>query len=95
MSAYLILDIDVLDPQGYKDYVKLATESVKLYGGKYLVRGGANESLEGNWQAKRLVVLEFPSAKQARSWLTSSEYAPARQLRHQYAKTNMVIVDGV
>jgi uncharacterized protein (DUF1330 family) len=95
MSAYLLLDIEVLDSEGYKDYVKLATDSVKLYGGKYIVRGGANETLEGNWQAKRLVVLEFTSTERAKNWLTSSEYAPARQLRHQYAKTNMVVVDGV
>jgi uncharacterized protein (DUF1330 family) len=85
MTAYVIVDIEVTDPEGYKEYVKLAPEAVKLYGGKYIARGGNNETLEGNWQAKRLVILEFPSA----------EYAPARTLPHQYARTNMVVVDGV
>jgi uncharacterized protein (DUF1330 family) len=94
MTAYVIVDIEVTDPNGYKEYVKLAPEAVKLYGGKYLARGGPNETLEGEWQAKRLVILEFPSVEQAKKWLNSSEYAPARALRHKYARTNMVVVEG-
>lgn len=95
MTAYVIVDIEVTDPEGYKEYVKLAPEAVKLYGGKYIARGGPNETLEGDWQAKRLVILEFPSTEQAKNWLNSSEYVPARKLRHQYARTNMVVVEGV
>ena len=60
MTAYVIVDIEVTDPEGYKEYVKLAPEAVKLYGRKYIARGGANETMEGDWQAKRLVILEFP-----------------------------------
>ena len=95
MTAYVIVDIEVSDPEGYKEYVKLAPEAVKLYGGKYIARGGQNETLEGEWQAKRLVILEFPSVEHAKHWLNSSAYAPARALRHKYAKTNMVVVEGV
>ncbi len=94
MTAYVIVDIEVIDPEGYKEYVKLAPEAVNLYGGKYIARGGTNETLEGEWQAKRLVILEFPSKEQAKNWLNSPEYAPARALRHQYARTNMVVVEG-
>jgi len=94
MTAYVIVDIEVTDPEGYKEYVKLAPEAVNLYGGKYNAHGGPNETLEGNWQAKRLVILEFPSVEQAKAWLNSPEYAPARALRHQYARTNMVVVEG-
>jgi len=94
MTAYVILDIEVTDPEGYKEYAKLAPEAVKLYGGKYIVRGGTSETLEGNWRAKRLVILEFPSAEQAKKWLDSPEYAPARALRHQYARSNTVVVEG-
>ncbi len=94
MTAYVIVDIEITDPEGYKEYLKPASEAVKLYGGKYLARGGPNETLEGNWQAKRLVILEFPSTGQAKAWLNSDEYAPARALRHKYAKTNMVVVEG-
>jgi uncharacterized protein (DUF1330 family) len=95
MTAYVIVDIEVTDPEGYKEYVKMAPEAVKLYGGKYIARGGANETLEGDWQANRLVILEFPSVEQAKKWLNSDEYAPARALRHKYAKTNMVVVEGM
>ena len=81
MAAYIILDIEVTNPEGYKDYAKLASETVKLYGGKYIVRGGVNETLEGDWQAKKC-----PNAH---------EYAPAWALRHPYAKSKAAMVEGV
>jgi uncharacterized protein (DUF1330 family) len=95
MSAYVIVDIDVKDAEGYKEYVKAAPPTLALYGGRYIARGGANETLEGEWRANRLVILEFPSTEQAKAWLNSPEYAPARALRHKYARTNMVLVEGV
>jgi uncharacterized protein (DUF1330 family) len=95
MTAYVIMDIEVTDPEGYKEYVKLAPPVAILYGGKHLTRGGANETLEGDWQAKRLVILEFPSVEQAKAWLNSPEYAPARALRNKYTRTNMVVVEGI
>lgn len=95
MTAYVIVDIEVTDPEGYKEYIKMATETVKLFSGKYIARGGHNETLEGEWQARRLVILEFPSVELAKTWLDSPEYAPARKIRHQHARTNMVLVEGV
>ena len=95
MSAYIILDIDVTDPDGYKEYVKLAPASVAKYGGRYLARGGPNETLEGDWHAKRLVILEFESTIKAKAWLNSAEYAPARKMRHQYAQSNTILVEGI
>ncbi|NCP16052.1 DUF1330 domain-containing protein [bacterium] len=94
MTAYVIVDIEVTDPAGYEAYKKLAPAAVKLFGGKYLARGGPNETLEGDWHANRLVILEFPTVAQAETWLESPEYAPARALRHKYARTNMVVVEG-
>ncbi len=94
MTAYVIVDIEVLDPENYKEYVMLAPESVKLYGGRYLARAGKTETLEGEWQANRLVILEFESIEKAKQWLNSPEYAPIRALRHKYAKTNMVVIAG-
>ena len=95
MSAYVIIDIEVTDAEGYKEYAQHAPASVSLYHGRYLARGGANETLEGEWHAKRLVILEFPNTDQAKAWLNSPEYEPIRKLRHQYAKSNMVVVEGV
>ena len=95
MTAYVIVDIEVTDPVGYEDYKKLAAETVTHHGGKYIARGGRNEILEGEWRPNRLVILEFPSIEQAKSWLNSEEYAPARSLRHKYARTNMVVIEGI
>jgi uncharacterized protein (DUF1330 family) len=94
MTAYIISDIEVLDPEKYKEYVRLAPETVKRYGGRFIARGSQNETLEGEWHAKRLVILEFESVAKAKQWLNSPEYAPVKALRHKYAKTNMVVVEG-
>ena len=94
MTAYVIVDIDVTDPVHYEEYKKLAAPTVELYGGKYIARGGRTEVLEGTWQPHRLVILEFESLDRAKEWLNSPEYAPARALRHQYARTNMIVVEG-
>jgi uncharacterized protein (DUF1330 family) len=94
MPAYVIVDIEVTDPVGYQEYIKLAPPAVALYGGKYLARGGRTEVLEGDWQPRRLVILEFESLERARQWIDSPEYHPARQLRHRMANTNMVVIEG-
>ncbi len=94
MSAYVIVDIEITDPAGYEEYKKLAPAVVKLFGGKYLARGGPNETLEGDWKANRLVILEFENTPRANAWLNSPEYAPARSLRHRYALSKMVVVEG-
>lgn len=95
MSAYVIVDIRITDPAGYEEYKKLAPAAIKLYGGRYLARGGTAEALEGKWEVNRLVILEFDNVDRAKAWLESPEYAPARELRHRYARTNMVVVEGV
>jgi len=94
MSAYVIVDIEITNPTGYEEYKKLAPAAVKLYGGKYLARGGLNETLEGNWHTQRLVILEFESMEGAKAWLNSPEYAPARALRYKFAKSKMIVVEG-
>jgi len=68
---------------------------LKIYGGKYLVRGGFYETLEGEWSFNRLIILEFESKERAKAWLNSPEYAPARALRHKYAKSRMIVVESV
>ncbi len=95
MTAYIILDIEVTDPVRYAEYKDLATPTVAQYGGKYLVRGGKAENLEGDWEPRRIVVLQFDSAEQARKWLSSPEYRPALELRHQTSITRSIIVESV
>lgn len=95
MTAYIIFDIEITDSVEYEGYKTLAAPTVAQYGGKYIVRGGRTETLEGTWSPKRLVVLEFESVEQAKAWIDSPEYAPARALRNKYAKSEAIVVDGV
>ena len=94
MSAYIIVEIDVQDAAGYDEYKKLAGPTVEARGGKYIVRGGKTEVLEGDWQPKRIVVLEFASMNAAKDWLNCEEYREPRKMRHRTAKTNMILVEG-
>jgi uncharacterized protein (DUF1330 family) len=95
MTAFVIVDIEVTDPVGYEDYKRLAAPTVELYGGKYIARGGHTETLEGNWTPNRLVILQFESVERAMTWLNSPEYSEARALRHKYATSEMIVIEGV
>lgn len=95
MAAYVIVDIEVLEPVEYEEYKKLAAPTVAAYGGRYVVRGGAAEVLEGEWVPNRLVVLEFPTAAQAQAWWASPEYSVAKEIRQRTARTNMVLATGM
>jgi uncharacterized protein (DUF1330 family) len=95
MAAYVILEIDVKDMAIYEDYKKLAANAVSTYGGKYLVRGGKVEPLEGDWQPQRVVVLEFENAERAKAWLYSPEYQPAWEIRKKSALTRSILVEGI
>ena len=95
MTAYIILDIEVTDPINYEGYKALAAPTVVQYGGKYIVRGGQAETLEGNWLHSRVVVIQFESAERANAWINSPEYSEARALRHKYARSKAVVVEGV
>lgn len=95
MSAYAIFDIAVTDPARYEDYKKLAPASIEKYGGKYLTRGGAASTLEGDWSPSRVVILQFESVDKAKQWIDSPEYREARALRQQTSNANVVVVEGL
>ena len=95
MPAYIIVEIEITDPVGYKEYKKLAAATVEQYGGKYVVRGGACETLEGDWKPKRIVVLQFDNMERAKAWFNSPEYIEPRKQRHRTAKTRMILVEGL
>lgn len=95
MTAYVVVDINVHDPEGYEEYKKLAPAAVELYGGKYIARGGRTETLEGDWSPSRLVLLQFESIEQAKKWLNSEEYREPRAMRHRTANTQMVVIEGL
>jgi uncharacterized protein (DUF1330 family) len=93
-KAYLICDIEVTDPVAYGEYRKLAGPALEKHGGRYLVRGGATEVLEGDRQPGRVVVAEFPSVEAARAWYDSPEYLEARRVREGASRGSFVLVEG-
>ena len=95
MTAYVLVDMDVTDPEQYDKYRPLAGASVEQYGGRYLVRGGASEVLEGDRTPNRLVVVEFPDADAARRWYHSAEYTEAKDTRKGAATGSFILVEGV
>jgi uncharacterized protein (DUF1330 family) len=94
MAAYLLVDLEVTDPAGFEEYRQQVPQTIAKYGGRYLVRGGKTEVLEGNWQPKRVVVLEFPSVEQARRWYDCEEYRGPKALRMKTARTNVILAEG-
>ena len=95
MAAYVIVEVNVTDPQLFGEYAKAAPTTIAAYGGRYIVRGGAIEPIEGGWTPKRVVVLEFPSTQQARKWYDSPEYKPLLAMRLKAASTKAIFVEGV
>ena len=95
MPAYLIVDVEVQDRDRYEGYKAMVGPTLKAYGGRFLVRGGRTETLEGTWKPQRLVLLEFPSAARAKEWWDSKEYAEAKALRQATARTEMILVEGI
>jgi uncharacterized protein (DUF1330 family) len=95
MPAYVIAEVEVADPALYEQYRREVPATLAAFGGRFVVRGGAVEPLEGEWAPKRLVVLEFPDHAAAKAWWSSQAYAKPKALRQRSARTQLVIVDGV
>jgi uncharacterized protein (DUF1330 family) len=95
MPAYVIVNVNTRDPERYEEYKQMAQDTVAQFGGRYLVRGGPMQVLEGTWAPTRIVVLQFDSYEKALAWWHSAEYASAKQLRQSLSTTDLVIVDGL
>jgi uncharacterized protein (DUF1330 family) len=95
MASYLIAAVDVHDPEGYEQYRAAVPALIRKHGGEYLVRGGALDVIEGNWQPRRLAVLRFPDRNAALAFMKDPEYLPLKELRHRVAGTDLILVEGV
>jgi uncharacterized protein (DUF1330 family) len=95
MPAYVLADVTVTDLPAMEEYRKQVPATLAKYGGRFLVRGGAHQTVEGDWKPTRLVVIEFPSLADARRWYDSKEYRAPKALRMRAGRTSVVIVDGV
>ena len=95
MPAYVISDVEPRDADLIAQYRTLAQDSIARYGGRYIVRGGAVEPVEGGWTPRMIVVVEFPSMEQARAWYRSPEYAEALKIRQNALTRRLIFVEGV
>lgn len=95
MTAYVIAEIEIVDAEGYKEYTTLVPATIEQYGGRFLVRGGKAEVLEGEWPSQRRVILAFDSVEAAKRWWDSPEYAKPKALRKASSKGRLILLDGV
>jgi uncharacterized protein (DUF1330 family) len=95
MAAYVLIELEILDPQGFQEYLKLAAPTVKQYEGKAIVGGAMSQTLEGDWHPHLLSIGEFPSVEQALRWYHSDDYAPARELRLRVTNSKAIVVQGI
>ena len=94
MAAYVIGDVNVKNPETYQTYRAQVLATIEKYGGRFLVRGAEHEVLEGKWEPRRLVILEFPDMAALKKWYHSREYAPLIKLRQTASDGNIVAVAG-
>ncbi len=94
MSAYVLAEIEIDDPEGYKEYTTMVPATIAQYGGRFLVRGGAAEVLEGEWPQRRRVLLEFASMEAARLWWDSPEYEKPKALRRASSHGRLLLLEG-
>jgi uncharacterized protein (DUF1330 family) len=95
-KGYIIAEAKVHDAEAYEGYKPLSLAAVEQYGGRFIVRGGASEILEGKWTPpQRMIIVEFDSVEQAKRFYHSPEYQAARKMRENAAEMNMLVISGV
>jgi uncharacterized protein (DUF1330 family) len=95
MAAYVLAEIEVTNPEAYKDYTAHVPATITKYGGRFLVRGGAAEALEGEWSQRRRVLIEFPSVDAAKRWWNSPDYEKPKALRQANSSGRLLLLEGV
>ena len=95
MAAYIVVQIEITDPETFETYRAQVPATLEPYGGEFIVRGGDMEILEGEWAVPRCVVIRFPGKESAKAWYASAEYEDPKALRQASANTNMIVLDGV
>ena len=93
MPALLIADIEVTDAARYEEYQRQVPAYVAAYDGRFVVRGGRSQTLEGSWPTNRVVVIEIPSMTRLLDFYASAEYAPLKSLRMHASDSRMIAVD--
>lgn len=94
MAAYVLAEVEVTNPDGYKEYTAHVPATIARYGGRFLVRGGASEALEGDWPKVRRVIIEFPDLATAKRWWQSPEYEKPKAIRLANSKGRLILLEG-
>lgn len=94
MAAYVLAEIEITNPEGYKEYTTHVPATIAKYGGRFLVRGGNAEMLEGEWPQRRRVLIEFPSMEQAKRWWDSPEYEKPKAMRRAASQGRLILMEG-
>ncbi|MFD2201350.1 DUF1330 domain-containing protein [Shivajiella indica] len=95
MPALVLVEVTIHNPELYEEYKKHTLATIQMFGGRFVVRGAKTESLEGDWNPERLVILEFPSIQAAKNWWASPEYTIAKNIRYQTATSKMLLVESL
>jgi uncharacterized protein (DUF1330 family) len=95
MPAYVLAEIEITNPEGYKEYTRLVPATIEQHGGRFVHRGGPTSALEGEWPERRRVLIEFPSAEAARKWYDSSEYAKPKAMRMANSRGRLLLFEGL
>jgi uncharacterized protein (DUF1330 family) len=93
MPVYIVSRVDISDMERMKGYMAAAPETVERHGGRYIVRSGNIETIEGDTSCDRVVILEFPTREQALGWYNSQDYLPLRDIRWESAKASILMVE--
>lgn len=94
MPAFVIVEVDITDPEKYNAYKELTPATVLAYGGKFVLRGQPVTVLEGEWNHERLVMLQFPTKEKATAWYSSEGYQYAKSVRSGAAKANFLLIES-
>ncbi len=94
MPAYVLAEVEITNPEGYKEYTAIVPQTIAQYGGRFLARGGATHVLEGDWPQLRRVIIEFPSVEAARNWWDSPGYRKAKAMRRANSKGRLLLLEG-
>jgi uncharacterized protein (DUF1330 family) len=95
MPAYVLAEIEITNPEGYKEYTTQVPATIAKYGGRFVVRGGKATALEGEWPERRRVLIEFPDVAAARKWFDSPEYEKPKAMRQANSKGRLLLLEGI
>jgi uncharacterized protein (DUF1330 family) len=95
MAAYVIFDVEIRDMARYQEFMKAVKPAIEEVGGRYLARGGAHKVHEGDWEPRRIVILEFPSVRHFESFYDGPIYRRLKPIRDACSSARLVSVEGI